>query len=193
MSGTVDEYDDRSQQFVTAGLFRSVETGLQFGAVWDAVRDELDLDTTFHQVRWEVSLRSPRGRELGFWSAVSANNKTILGTNFEAVNQYSFFYRRDFGRGSEGRIWAGFTDNREGIFGGEFQAPLNDRWSVQTSFNYLIPEFEFAPQGVQEEAWNIGISLVWHRGCTARKGCQSPYRPMFSVANNGWMIIDEAE
>ena len=190
LSGTVDTIKDRSQQFVTAGLFRRVNTGLQFGAVWDLLRDDLDLNTDVHQIRWEASLKSPQGRELGFWSAIHTNDTPILGLTYQTVDQYAFFYRWNFGKGCESRLWGGFTGDEEGIFGGEFIAPLNDRLSVQSGFNYLITDFKTSPQAVREESWNIGINLVWHRGCTARRGSHSPYRPLFAVADNGWMFVD---
>jgi len=185
LSGTVNSTDDRNQQFVTGGFFRRVKTGLQFGVVWDMLRDDLDREVDYHQVRTEFSLKSPQGREFGFWSATSTNDNVILGTTFETVDMYALFYRWNFGKNYECP-----TADSEGIFGGEFQAPLSDRLSLVSGFNYLITDEDDGLAGVQEEAWNIGINLVWHMGRTARRGCRSPYRPLFSVANNGWMIVD---
>ncbi|NOY30438.1 MAG: hypothetical protein GXP28_09780 [Planctomycetes bacterium] len=190
LSGTVDSADDRTQQFVTGGFFRRVKTGLQFGVVWDMLRDDLDREVDYHQVRTEISLKSPRGREFGFWSTTSTNENIILGTTYETVDMYALFYRWNFGKSYQCRLWGGATDDGEGIFGGEFQAPLSDRLSVVSEFNYLITDKDAGLVGVQEEAWNVGINLVWHMGRTARRGCRSPYRPLFAVANNGWMIVD---
>lgn len=190
LSGTVDTSEDRSQQFVTAGLFRQVGTGLQFGAVWDMLRDDLYMEEDLHQIRYEVSLKSPQGREVGLWAANSTNTKEILGIPYSAVDQYNFFYRWDFGQNSNGRFWGGFTGDGEGIFGAEFNTPINNRWSIQSGFNYLIPQEDPGLAGVSQESWNVGINLIWHLGRTARTGCRSPYRPMFSVADNGWMFVD---
>ncbi len=190
LSGTTTSASERTQHFVTGGLFRRVESGLQFGVVWDMLRDDLDAEVDYHQIRTEISLKSPRGREFGFMSTTATNDNTVLGIVYETVDQYALFYRWNFGKSYEFRLWGGATDNSEGIFGGEFQAPLSDRWSVQSNFNYLITDQNAGLQGVREEAWNIGISLVWHMGRTARRGCRSPYRPLFAVADNGWMIVD---
>jgi len=155
------------------------------------LRDDLDEEVSYHQVRTEISLKSPRGREFGFWSTTSTNENTILGSTYATVDMYALFYRWNFGRNYECRLWGGATGESEGIFGGEFQAPLSDRWSVLSEFNYLITDKNAGLEGVQEEAWNVGINLVWHMGRTARRGSRSPYRPLFAVANNGWMIVDD--
>ncbi len=190
LHGTATSTDDRSQQFVTAGFFRRVNTGLQFGAVWDLMRDDLDNDVDLHQMRYELSIKSPQGREIGFWGTNSTNDGLSGGTLYEAVDQYALFIRWAFGNGYESRLWGGATGDGEGIFGGDFYAPLSNRWSVVSGFNYLITDEADGLAGVSEESWNIGISMVWHLGKTAKKGCRSPYRPLFGVADNGWMFVD---
>jgi len=193
LNGTTTSVDDRSQQFVTGGFFRRVKTGLQFGVVWDMLRDDLDTDIDLHQVRSEISLKSPQGREIGFWTTTSTNDSTSLGVAYETVDQYALFYRWHFGRGYESRLWGGATENGEGLFGGEFSAPMSDRWTLHSGFNYLITDEPNGLAGVSEESWNIGINLVWHLGKTARSGVRSPYRPLFGVADNGWMFVDRVK
>ena len=193
LHGTATSTEDRSQQFVTAGLFRRVNTGAQFGLVWDLMDDDLDDDIDLHQLRYEISLKSPQGREIGFFGTNSTNDALSMGTLYETVDQYAVFLRWVFGNGYESRLWGGATGDGEGLFGGEFYAPLSSRWAVQSGFNYLIPDEDDGLAGVSEESWNIGINLVWHLGKTARRGCRSPYRPMFAVADNGWMFVDQAQ
>ncbi len=190
LSGTTSSTDDRSQQFVTAALFRRVSRGLQFGVAWDLMEDDLDINADFHQIRTEISLKSPLGREIGFWSATHVNDTEIGGITYQSVDQYLLFYRWHFRNGGEGRLWGGGTDDNEGLFGGEFEVPLNDRWSLQSGFNYLITDQDEGPSGVSEESWNVGMNLVWHYGCTARQARNNPFRPLFNVANNGLMFID---
>ena len=194
LSGTETSTEDRGQQFITAGFYRRTQSGLQFGAVWDSMNDDLDENISLHQVRYELSLKTPRGRELGFWGASSTNDSTsfngVSSVTYETVGQYCGFYRWNFKGGNQGRIWGGATDDGEGILGADFYAPLNDRWSVQTGFNYLIPNDADGLAGVSQESWNLGINLVWHWGRTAREGNSSPHRPLFSVADNGWMFVD---
>ncbi|MCH2114241.1 MAG: hypothetical protein MK171_04940 [Pirellulales bacterium] len=189
LHGTLTSSEGRSQQFVTAGFFRRVQTGLQFGAVWDYMDDDLNRDVNLQQVRAEVSIKSPRGREIGFWSATSTNSSPSLGGTFATVDQFVGFFRLNFNNSYEARFWGGGTSDSEGIVGAEFFAPLNDRWSVRSTFNYLITDEPSGPAAVQQESWNVGISLVWHMGRNARRGCRSPFRPLFSVADNGSMFV----
>jgi hypothetical protein len=199
LSGRSDgSEEDRLQQFVTAGLFRRVPAGLQFGAVWDMLRDDFIDEVDFHQVRYEISIKGQSGLELGFWGATHSNDETITVTspsiqdiNFQSVDQYNLFARYHFRGGSEARFWGGATNDSEGIFGGDFYTPFNDRWSLQSGFNYLIPEQGPGLLGSQQESWNVGMNLVWHYGFTAKKSRTNPHRPLFSTADNGTMFIDE--
>lgn len=183
--------DDRSQQFVTAGLFRRVGAGVQFGVAFDLLRDDFQQEEDFHQLRYEISLKSRAGREFGFTGASHLNDKTIAGINYQSVDQYLGFLRCHFGDGGALRFWGGGTNDSEGIFGGDFVAPLNNRWSVQTGFNYLIPDIEGGSVAAREEGWNVAMNLVWHYGCTAKKGQVNPHAPLFPMADNGWMFIDQ--
>lgn len=192
LSGTETSSDDRGQQFVTAGLFKRTQSGVQFGAVWDSMRDDLDQSISLDQVRYELSLKTPRGRELGFWGANSTDSATVGADTFETTDQYCGFYRWNLKGGNQARIWGGASGDGEGILGADFYAPLNDRWSVQTGFNYLIPDENSGLEGVSQESWNLGINLVWHMGRRAREGNVSPFRPLFNVADNGWMFVDRA-
>lgn len=193
LHGTATSTGDRSQQFVTVGLFRRVKTGLQAGVAWDLLQDDLDNDIDLQQLRYEISIKSPQGREVGFFGTNSTNDELAGGVLYETVDQYALFYRWAFGNGYESRLWGGATGDGEGLFGGEFHAPLSNRWEVQTGFNYLITDANDGLAGVSQESWNIGINLVWHLGKTAKRGCHSPYRPMFAVADNGWMFVDQAQ
>jgi hypothetical protein len=191
LDGTLLSGDDRSQQFVTAGLFRRVRTGLQFGCVWDLQRDDLIQEEDFQQLRYEIGLKGPEGREIGFWGASSTNSKVVGGIEYEAVDQYCGFVRWHFRDGGSARIWGGGTGDRDGILGADFLAPLSTRWSIQGGFNYLIPDAIEGPSGASQESWNVGLGLVWHLGCVAKNTRNNPYAPLFPVADNGWMFINQ--
>jgi hypothetical protein len=191
-SGTSDDDDgDRSQHFVTAGVFRRVRAGVQAGIVWDLMRDDLEMEEDFQQLRYEVSLKSRNGREVGFWGCSSTNAKEVDDIPFATVDQHCAFFRLNFRDGGSLRIWGGGTGDSEGIVGADFLAPLSRRWSVNTGFNYLIPDAVDGAQGAQEESWNVGLNLVWHWGGTAKAGHLNPHAPLFPVADNGWMFIDQ--
>jgi hypothetical protein len=191
LSGTSGVDEDREQHFVTAGVFRRVRAGLQGGIVWDYVRDDLRLDEDFQQLRYEASLKSRAGREIGFWGASSLNSKEIGATTFETVDQYLGFARINFREGASMRIFGGATGDSEGLVGADFNCPLNTRWSVQGGFNYLIPDAPEGVEGAREESWNVAFNLVWHWGATAKSTNLNPYAPLFPMADNGWMFVDQ--
>ncbi|BBO32356.1 DUF6666 family protein [Lacipirellula parvula] len=192
LSGTTGGVtDDRAQDFVTIGFFRRVPAGLQFGAAWDYMADDWLVDANFQQIRYEISLKTQRGREFGFLGSTHTNSSTIGEVNFQAVDQYRFFFRNNFKAGDM-RFWVGFSNDSETIFGGDFYVPFSDRWSLQTGFNYLIPSGDAGLIGATEEAWNIGMNLVWHFGGAAQNTRNNPHRPMFNIADNGSMFIDQS-
>ena len=194
LHGDATSSDGRAQHFFTAALFRRSAVGLQYGLAYDLLNDDLDADLDFSQLRPEISMRGPRGGEFGFLGMFHLNNQSLVQGNatveLEPVDQYLLFFRTRFENCGEGRLWAGFTDDSDGIFGGEFLVPLDNRWSIGGGFNYLIPESDAPPQGAIQEAWNVGISVVWHWNCDAKSSYNSPFRPLFNVADNGTMIIN---
>ncbi|MBN1852254.1 MAG: hypothetical protein JW829_06000 [Pirellulales bacterium] len=190
----------RNQHLATAGIYHRRKVGLQWGVVYDLMRDDLVQDLDFSQIRAEMSLVGPRGGEIGVWTAIHTNDsgyENIFGEqyrttlNFRAVDQYVLFYRWHFFDCGEARLWGGMTDNNDGLFGGDFLLPIDDRWSLQGGFNYLIPEEDVLPDSAIRESWNIGINLVWHFGCNGCTSHSSPYRPLFNVVDNGTMLIDQ--
>ena len=85
----------------------------------------------------------------------------------------------------------GFNDDSDGIVGSDMLIPIGDRFSVQSGFTYLIPNERNGTAGATQEAWNIGMGLVWHWDRQARKSFDNCYRPFFNVADNGSLIVDQ--
>lgn len=196
--------DSRSQVFLTGGLFRRVDWGLQGGLVVDYVRDEWDYTADLLQLRGEVSWLYCCQHEIGFWFTAGVNDADNLvfrqpqlnsdngvsivtsGATIEVNDLYAFFYRRQLACGGEGRVFAGFSANDQGLLGADMQLPISPNWSARAGFLYVTPDGSQTsdrPDYV-EESWNVGISLVW-TPCP-RQPCQPNYcRPLFNVADNG--------
>jgi hypothetical protein len=190
--------DPHTQQFVTVGMFRRARNGIQLGIAWDMLRDERFSAIDFHQLRGELSLIDRGCHEFGLAIAAHLNEHEVFpadedngSTLFQATDQYLLFYRFHGNRGGEGRVYGGFNDDEDAIIGADLLIPIQDRWSLATGFTYLIPEEDAGEDGAAHEAWNIGISLIWHWDSRARKCHSNCYRPLFNVADNGYMIIDE--
>jgi hypothetical protein len=198
--GSLLTEDQRDQIFLTAGLFRRVDWGLQCGLVFDYLHDEWDYEIDIAQLRGELGWRYCGCDELGFRFSVGVNDDdgifNVVANDDEQIiirqaegrvevnDLFAFYYRRQFACGGEGRLFGGFTNNHQGLFGGDARLPLNPCWSLATDFLYVVPTDDSNFPGFVEETWNVSIGLVW-TPC-AKAGCGPNYcRPLFDVANNG--------
>jgi hypothetical protein len=194
--------DTRNQLFLTGGVFRRADCGLQGGIVFDYLHDEWYSAADLGQLRGEASWVYPYNHEVGFWFSGSVNGSSQTGRIFvggrpvivnevwEATDMYAFFYRRRFEEyGGEGRLFGGFTGDGDGLFGSDFFVPLTDNWGIQGGYTYLLPKDENRLVGSADEAWNVAINFVWAPG-RGRNCGQSDYnRPLLGVANNGNFIV----
>jgi hypothetical protein len=184
------------QNFTTLGLFRRTKDGLQFGSAWDVLVDDRHSAMTFQQIRSEISWMDCGTREFGLSATVGILDQEDPDDDsikWGPVDQYVLFYRLHGPRGGEGRLYGGWTDDSDGIVGADMLLPVHDRWSVQGGFTYMIPDGRDGAEGASQEGWNINLGVVWHWGCRARACHDDPYRPLFNVANNGYMIIDSRD
>lgn len=179
----------RLQSFLTIGLFHRpwCDECWDAGVVFDWLHDDF-FGNSFDigQIRGQLGWQWNRRNELGFWFGTGV----MQSSGFRVLDQYNFFYRRQFCRGGDWRIWGGFTGGNGqtagGIFGSDFEIPIARRWAFEGGFNYYIPTDSGANGGLAQETWNVGCNLVWYLGGTAQ--CTTPYRPLFDVANNGSLM-----
>jgi len=199
LNGASFTLEDRNQAFVTLGLFRRGDRGLQGGVVFDYMRDDWYYDTDVTQIRGELSLAITPAKSLGFRFAKSLDDDTVLATTFggtesitwTTVDQYRFFYRTRMlaGGTGESEVFAGFTGQSDGLIGAITRLPLHNGWAIETDWTYLIPSESKRNGANVEEAWNVALNLVWYPGSLACGSCYRYHRPMFDVANNGSMIL----
>jgi hypothetical protein len=194
--------NQRDQTFVTAGLNRRADFGLQGGFVVDYYHEEWDYTADLAQVRAELSWLWCDCNEFGAWCAVGVNNSNNLfvrepdansntitfrghQATLEVNDMFAFFFRRKFECGGQGRLFGGFTRNSQGLVGGDAQLPMSPNWSLRTNFIYVGPGGDSTSDpSFTRESWNVGVSLVW-TPC-GRNNCNANYsRPLFNVADNG--------
>lgn len=199
LSGSAISDDTRRQAFVTAGLFRRVDVGLQGGVVVDWLSDGWYRDADLVNLRGELSWVINSTHEVGFWGAFGTKDSKDLAANeqlvaFETTDLFAFFYRYSFGgcRDGDARLFAGWSGESDGLIGADLRLPLSDTWALETNFAYLIPN-EGSGVGFDadhfQESWNVGINLVWYPGRLWGKGDRY-YRPLFRVADNGSFMMD---
>ena len=194
--------DERRQVFVTGGLFRRVDWGLQGGVVLDYLHESWYLDADFVQIRGELSWVFPGHHELGFWFTSSNQTETVVSSfatgasdlprteTYAATDLHAFFYRfrADDCGGLTGRIFAGFTGQSDGLLGADWTLPLRDTWALRSNFTYLIPQEGRGAGGHMEDSWNVGLSLVWRPGGGFAR--HQYFRPLLEVASNGTFFVD---
>lgn len=196
----------RNQLFATAGLFRRVDWGLQFGAVVDYLREDWYTQMNLSQIRGEVSYVFPAAHEIGFRITESTNSQTnpaqytlngVFMDRFEtwqALDTYRFFYRfrSQVFPGGGGSANAGFTGAGDFLLGANAVMPLGPWVALQSNFNYLLPKQNTPPYGNpgERESWNVYFGMVFFPGGANNRTLGRYDAPLFNVADNGSFLID---
>lgn len=199
-SGANFTTDRRNQFFLTTGVFRRADWGLQAGIVFDYMRDDWYAGVDLSQVRGEISWVYPCLHEWGFWFSASDDSETTLSPvdqlidTWDPTDLFAFFYRRRFHQtiGGEGRFFFGFSQRGDGLLGADGFRPLTERLAIETSYTYLIPKQPRGDGASENEGWNLFVGVVWYPGWNAfgHDGCGNYFRPLFRVADNGSFMVD---
>jgi hypothetical protein len=183
---------NRQQLFFTAGLFQRAPCGgLQWGMAFDLLRDSYFDSANLRQIRSESSWMFADGRnEIGYAGTYDVGGDRVTNAFFfgnadiRPTDMYAGFYRRHFETGGEGKVSVGATGRGQVVLGGELRVPLGKSWALENRIGYIIPNRSIANTGQFEEAWGLGMNLVWYPGRRAVCAGQSCYRPLLSVADN---------
>lgn len=201
LSGTAFTTDTRHQVFVTAGFFRRVDYGMQYGFVLDYMNQDWYFQSNSLQLRGELSWRARECDTYGFQFMAGVREETISATlidptgsslseelGIKPTDQFRFFYRRPLSGNGEYELMAGWTDNKDGLLGASLNLPLTHHCSLSSNATYLIPHEGSNSGGFTEENWNISVGLVYRPG--GPRGCGRYCRPLFDVADNGTFMLD---
>lgn len=201
LSGAEFTQDARNQVFVTGGLFRRVDFGLQYGLVVDYLYDDWWYRNNLMQLRGELSWNDGCGREFGYQFMASSDNSVsqtrligagnlvTLGTaTFEPTNQHRLFLRGNTARGGSYMAFAGGTEQGDGLLGGLLTSNFSNRIAIQGGVTYLIPGESNRSGGFANESWNMSMGIVLRPG--GKQGAGRYCRPMFDVADNGTFMVD---
>lgn len=201
LSGSEFTGDTRNQVFVTGGLFRRVDFGLQYGVVVDYLNDDWWFHNDLVQLRGELSWNDGCAREFGyqFMAGVddSTSDTTVInaaGTrfrstvSFEPTDQHRFFFRGSTDGGGQYYAFVGGTDRSDGLLGAGLSTAARRGMAFQAGTTYLIPNEGRRNGGNEEEGWNLSMGVIYRPG--GRQACGRYCRPMFEVADNGTFMID---
>lgn len=189
---------DRSQYFVTAGIFRrNLCQGFQWGVVWDYMHDRYFDTFNLSQIRTDVGYVVQGCGEIGFMGTFGVKNDTYDIGNFrdiqlEPTDMFALYFRRYFETGGEGRLWGGATSRGDGLFGADIWVPLGRGFALQNSINYKISrEGRAGGDAAADESWGMMMQLVWYPGKMALNQRCNPYRPLQNVADNSLFMVEQ--
>jgi len=199
LSGSKVTNDNRHQVFITAGLFRRVDYGLQYGVVFDYLNEDWYFQGDVNQVRGELSWNTGRSNVFGvqFMSGTNNDSSTtsvtdaagaLISTNveFEAMNQVRAFYRRELACNGDWSAFIGGAENDNTVLGFLVNKPLCDKILVNSGMTYVIPN-EDEGSSFHDEAWNLSMGFTYRPG--GLNASNKYGRPMFDVADNGTFIV----
>ena len=191
----------RHQIFLTGGLFRRVDYGLQYGVVMDYLNDDWYFHGDLIQLRGELSWKTSACHEFGiqFMSGLNDDTSATFVRNaagatvqstvaFEATDQIRGFYRQQIGGGGHWDAFIGGSNNSDTVIGTTMSLPVHARMLVQAGGTYLIPSEGASSRGYEQESWNISLGIVFRPG--GPDGFGRYCRPMFDVADNGTFMVD---
>lgn len=203
LSGAEFTTDTRNQLYLTAGLFRRVDYGIQGGVAVDYLAERWYLNTDLVQVRSELSYLFNPYQDFGFRAANGVQSSNATGSihndsgalvsttaSFSAVDQYRFFYRHHLceGQGAKLEGSLGWTEQRNGLLAAMIEAPLTPELWIQSSFTYAVPSDSVTVADHQSELWNAGLMLIWTPSVHCRSA-RDYYRPLFQVADPGSFLV----
>jgi hypothetical protein len=193
--------ESRDQTFMTAGLFRRVDYGIQGGVAADVLWDNWYTNSQVSQLRSDIGYLWGGGTSFGFRYHTNLsgdegegtiNGQTLDNILTSTVDSYRFYLRHEAYSGGYGEIFAGWSEFDQSILGGEIDVPITNLLATQAGVTYYIddtqpPTTSNRLGGYVNEAWNIyaGFSL---RPC-GRNYYRNYDRPFFNVADNGSMLL----
>ncbi len=190
--------DNRDQLFLTAGLFRRVDYGVQIGVAVDFLNEEWFVETELSQLRGDIGWACPGGNSFGFRFAAGLDddetNGIFNGANFDGllaqvIDNYRFYYRFGAQNGGFCDAFVGWTDDSHAVLGLDLDMPISGRWGMQGGFTYFLPEDSPPELPIStQDAWNVFLGLTirpqgagWYRNYD---------RPLFNVADNGTFVFE---
>ncbi len=193
--------EERNQTFITGGFYRRVDYGMQMGLVVDVLHDDWFTTDDVVQLRGDLGWVYPNGTTLGFRFAKGVQDADTSGeydnvafTDLiqQPIDHYRFYYKYDAPSGGTGAGYIGWSGDSQTVLGLDFDIPVAERVAVQAGFSYYLGEEGMPPGslnvgGNPNDAFNIFVGMSFR----PRGMCHynSYHRPMFSVADNGSLMI----
>lgn len=187
-----------SQLFATAGLFRRVDYGLQFGVVLDYLREDVLFESEVMQIRGDLSWQYAGGNAFGFRFARGIQDDQVPDIipgagaaqfRLETLDNYRFYYRTNCIAGGYSDVFLGWSDESHLVGGLDLDIPVTERVALNAGATWLLPTTNPANVlgGNSEDAWNIFVGFAFRP--QGRCYYDNYDRPILPVADNGSMVL----
>ena len=199
-SGSEFSDANRDQLFITAGLYRRVDYGLQAGLVVDVLAEEYFAESDIAQLRGEVSWAYPTGAAIGFRFTSSQQDDTSLGifdgipfSGFESTTDehYRFFLRKVLATGGWEEIFAGWSANDHFSLGADFDIPVSQYVALEAGAVLYLSDLEDPTSNLGatriDDSFNVYVGFAFRPQGLAYY--RSYDRPLLPVADNGTVLI----
>ena len=190
----------RDQLFVTAGLYRRVDSGLQAGVVADILSEEFFVESDVTQIRAEVSWAYPNGSAVGFRLATNQQdditNGSFAGTTFTdftttSLDHYRFFLRKVQPSGGWEELYAGWSDDGHGVFGLDIDLPVANYIALEAGAAFYLSDETLPGSNLGssrvDDSFNLYLGFAFRP--QGRAYYRSYDRPLLPVADNGTLIL----
>ena len=176
--------ETREQVFLTAGVFRRVDSGLQFGTVADILFEDWFYQTEMVQMRSEVSYVYGDGSLLGFRFTIGVQDGGLghpFGIQPDILDTYRFFWRMPAFQGlGFAEVFGGFTEEQHGLIGSQADINFSRLLALQSGMSYVWED------ETTDDSWNIYMRVVLRP--QPRNWYRNYHRPFMPVADNGSMM-----
>ncbi len=187
--------ESRHQTFVTGGLFRRVDYGLQYGVAVDYLNDRWIADFEVVQIRGEVAwVATPChsfGANFAFGSSDDVTDFSSAGVGFQTVatvDQVRGFYRYQMSPvGGAWTTYLGGTDDDHLILSSEVDLPVTEHLGLRVGSTYFASAGDARLPESQNGGWNLSIGMTFRPGFGTK--ADRYRRPLFDVADNGSLLL----
>jgi hypothetical protein len=140
-----------------------------------------------------MSFLTCSGNEFGFFGTYGVrNDEAFIGGVPQPLvpnDIYSLFYRHTTRYGGQGRVLIGATAQSLPVLAADFRVPMSNRCDMVGGFTYVVPDEGQNNNGQQDESWNLSMNIVFYFGRMKEGIHNTPFRPLFSVADNGALTL----
>ena len=191
----IEGTSNRTQTFVTLGLFQTVGRKTTWGFAYDALMQQYYDDFTLGQVRGFVGYDVTEVNEVGMWFTTSVkDDRGLMGSTpvkLDPISQTNGYFAHNWPTGARTRLWLGLArghhnivwvlpdnsrDTNVVVYGADLELPLSDRFAVSGSANFLTP----TATGTVDAF--LGITFFPGRNAAHYK--RGTFVPAQAVANN---------